>query len=126
MNKCTFLGRLGSDVELKPTSNEGRMIGRVSLAVDEGYGEKRRTNWFSLTAFHTTAENMAKYFRKGSRILVEARATERKWQGDDGQTHKKIEFIVDNFYFVDSKAEREEVPYTEPKITETPGEEIPF
>lgn len=125
MNKCIFLGRLGSDVEIKATSNEGRSIGRVSIAVDEGFGDKRRTNWFNLTAFHTTADNMAKFFRKGSKVLVEARASERTWQDSDGSTRRRVEFVVDNFHFVDAKRE-DPSPYTEPQIKETPDDDVPF
>lgn len=99
MNKCIFMGRLGSDVEIRSTQS-GKSVGKLSIAVDYGYGEHKKTVWVNLVAFGKTAENISRFFRKGNRILVETRMNVRSWDSDGGKKWM-TEFIVDNFYFVE-------------------------
>jgi len=103
MNHATLLGRITRDLEPKTTSTT--TILNFSLAVDRKYhkpGEEKEADFINCVAFKTTAENIAKYFHKGSRILVNGHIQTRKWE-KDGTKQTSTEIVVDEFDFIDAK-----------------------
>ena len=73
MNKTYLIGRLTKDPELKHTAN-GIASLRFTLAVNRtltsAKGEKT-ADFINCIAWRTQAENMAKFLKKGSQVLVE-------------------------------------------------------
>jgi single-strand DNA-binding protein len=67
--QCQVLGRLGRDVEIKPTQNGGN-IAFGSVAVDSGFGERKKTTWRKVKCFGKTAENFAKFGKKGMLVFA--------------------------------------------------------
>lgn len=105
MNVFIAYGRLSKDVELRYSSNQ-MAVGRFSLAINRQYqNQDKKTDFFNMVAFGTTAENIEKFFRKGSRIVVRCHAQQEKYTNKDGKKVNTIEFIVDSFSFVDTRAE---------------------
>lgn len=105
MNNCIMYGRLSKDVELRYSSNQ-MAVGRFSLAVNRQYQKQdKKTDFFNMVAFGTVAENIEKFFRKGSRIVVRCHAQQEEYTNKDGKKVNTIEFIVDSFSFVDTRAE---------------------
>lgn len=105
MNNCIMYGRLSKDVELIYSSNQ-MAVGRFSLAVNRQYQKQdKKTDFFNMVAFGTVAENIGKFFRKGSRIVVRCHAQQEEYTNKDGKKVNTIEFIVDSFSFVDTRAE---------------------
>ena len=105
MNNCIMYGRLSKDVELRYSSNR-MAVGRFSLAVNRQYQKQdKKTDFFNMVAFGTVAENIEKFFRKGSRIVVRCHAQQEEYTNKDGKKVNTIEFIVDSFSFVDTRAE---------------------
>lgn len=105
MNSCTFFGRLVRDVEIR-YSQSNIAVGRFSLAVNRSYqkGDKK-TDFLNMTAFGKTAENIEKFFRQGSRIVVQCHAQQEEYTKQDGAKVNTVGFIVDGFSFVDTRAE---------------------
>lgn len=56
-----------------------------------------------LVCWGKTAENMATYLGKGSRIAVEGRLQVRKWQGEDGKARSKMEVVAERVTFMESR-----------------------
>ena len=105
MNNCVMYGRLSKDVELRYSSNQ-MAVGRFSLAVNRQYQKQdKKTDFFNMVAFGTVAENIEKFFRKGSRIVVRCHAQQEEYTNKDGKKVNTIEFIVDSFSFVDTRSE---------------------
>ena len=105
MNNCVMYGRLSKDVELRYSSNR-MAVGRFSLAVNRQYQKQdKKTDFFNMVAFGTVAENIEKFFRKGSRIVVRCHAQQEEYTNKDEKKVNTIEFIVDSFSFVDTRAE---------------------
>ena len=105
MNNCVMYGRLSKDVELRYSSNQ-MAIGRFSLAVNRQYQKQdKKTDFFNMVAFGTVAENIEKFFRKGSRIVVRCHAQQEEYTNRDGNKVSTVGFIVDTFSFVDTMAE---------------------
>lgn len=86
LNKIQIIGRLGKDPATK-TSQKGVSVCRMSVATTDRYtvdDEKREeTQWHTVVAFGSLAENCAQYIRKGQLVYVEGsmRYRESEYQG---------------------------------------------
>lgn len=105
MNVFIAYGRICSDIELRYTANQ-MAVARFSIAVNRQYQKQdKKTDFFNMVAFGTVAENIGKFFRKGSRIVVRCHAQQEEYTNKDGKKVNTIEFIVDSFSFVDTRSE---------------------
>ena len=102
-NKVMLGGRITHDLELKQTP-QGMGILSFSIAVGRK-NDKDKTDFINLKAFGKVAENISKYFRKGSSIFVVGNIQTNSWQDQQGNKRYSTEVAVDEFYFVDSKNE---------------------
>ena len=105
MNVFIAYGRICSDIELRYTSNQ-MAVARFSIAVNRQYqNQDKKADFLNMTAFSKTAENIERFFRKGSRIVVRCHAQQEEYTNKDGQKVNTVGFIVDSFSFVDTRAE---------------------
>ena len=104
MNKTIFVGRTTKDIEVKYTQGSNPMaIGKFSIAVDSGYGDKKKTNFFNCTAFGKTAETFEKYVLKGTKICIECEANQNQYTDKNGNKINTVDFIVRSFEFCESR-----------------------
>jgi single stranded DNA-binding protein (ssb) len=104
MNKSYFTGRTTKDIEIRYTQGENQTaVGRFSLAVESGYKDKKRTDFFNMTAWGKTAETMEKYVPKGTKIIVECEARQNNYTDRNGNKVNTVDFTVLNFEFAESK-----------------------
>lgn len=102
MNKITLMGRLGADPEFRYAAS-GTEVVKFKIATDDGWGDRKETNWHSCVCFGKRAKVIGDYFRKGSRILLTGRVSYRKWEKDDGTSQWFTDVIVEDFEFVDKR-----------------------
>lgn len=69
MNKVILIGRLTKDIELKKTQTDKSVI-RFTLAIDKGFGDKKRTNFIECQAWENIADTIYKYVLKGDMVSV--------------------------------------------------------
>jgi single-strand DNA-binding protein len=102
VNQVTLMGYIGKDPEIKMTQG-GQQVASFSVATTESWvkdGKKEeKTEWHRCVAWGKTAENIAKFFKKGSGIFVQGKIQTRTWDGQDGQKHYATEIIVSSFQF---------------------------
>lgn len=130
MNSCNFTGRLTKDPELK-TTQSGKKYTMFCLAVD-GIKDKdgnKTADFVDFIAWNKSAEIIAQYARKGSKLGVSGRL-HTTIKEDNGEKRKYTEIIVNEFDLLDSKpkdqAEQpQEQPQEIPDQAETPSE-LPF
>ena len=106
MNKWTGIGRLTKDPELKMTQNQTNFCNFV-IAVDRRFKDangNRQADFIACVAWRATAEFVAKYFKKGSKIAVVGSIQTRTYEDQNGQKRLVTEVIVDEAEFVESKA----------------------
>lgn len=72
MNKLLLIGRLTKDAALRYTST-GESVADISLAVDDGYGENKKTVWFRCSLWGKRATSLEQYLTKGTMVYVEGR-----------------------------------------------------
>lgn len=110
LNKCSFIGRLGKDPEVR-FFPEGGAVANVSLACGDDYkkrdtGEKvEKTNWIPLVFRNRQAELVGEYLKKGSLIYVEGKFTTRKWQDNTGQDRYSTEIIAEQMQMLGSRGD---------------------
>ena len=112
-------------------------VANFSLATSESRKDKEsgekteKTEWHRCAAFGKTAEACKEHLSKGSRINVQGRLRQRKWE-KDGQPHSKIEVLVDRIDFLSGKkgagadAPGEAGTEAQAESGETGDEELPY
>lgn len=69
MNKVILTGRLTKDIDLKKTQT-GKSVISFTLAIDKGFGAKKRTNFIECQAWENIADTIYKYVLKGDMVSV--------------------------------------------------------
>lgn len=102
MNKVIIVGRLAQDPEVRYTQS-GIAVATFSVAVDNGYGENKRTDFIPVVAWRKLAEVCGNNLTKGRRVLVEGSLQIRSYETQDGQKRRVAEVVAQNIEFMDSK-----------------------
>ncbi len=108
INKVILVGNLGQQPELK-NFNNGTFVSNISLATssswtDKNSGERKEsTEWHKLVFMGKSAEILAQYCHKGSKLYIEGRLQTRKWQNQSGNEQYTTEIKVLDFQMLDSK-----------------------
>jgi single-strand DNA-binding protein len=106
INKAVLMGRLTRDPELRHTQNN-TPVTSFTLAVDRGKRSNapnaQTVDFIDIVAWQTTAEFVAKWFRKGLLVAVVGRIQSRKWTDKDGKSRTAIEVVADEVHFAESK-----------------------
>ena len=107
-NKVILGGRLTADPELKQTTT-GVAVVSFKIAVNRRYTGKdtqqQEADFFNITAWRSTAEFVARYFRKGSAICVVGSIQNRSYTDQQGQKRYITDIVADEVQFVDSRSE---------------------
>lgn len=108
MNKVILGGRITRDPELKQTQS-GIACLKFSIAVNRRVKKDDQNNqpmadFINCTAWRQNAENIAKFFKKGSCIMIVGNIQTGSYE-KDGVKRTTTDVMVDEFYFVDGKGE---------------------
>lgn len=124
MNKCYFLARTTRDFEIRYTQNN-TAVGRSAIAVDTGYGDNKKTNFFNVTAWGKTAESLEKYAPKGTKLLFECQAVQNQYTDKNDNKVNTVEFHILNFEFAESKSSSQQSETNNQKAADNSFIEIP-
>ncbi len=105
MNKVYLIGNLTRDPELSTTTS-GVSVCRLSIAVSRRFSNadgERETDFFNITAWRGTAENCAKFLKKGNKIAVSGSIQTRNYERADGTKGFAVDIIADEVEFLSSK-----------------------
>lgn len=87
INTITLSGTIGQNPELK-VAKSGKRFTSFTIANNTGYGENKKTNWFKIMAFNSTAEYIQRYGKKGDFVIVSGRLDKNEWTDRDNIVHK--------------------------------------
>ncbi|MGV3709979.1 MAG: single-stranded DNA-binding protein [Gemmatimonas sp.] len=102
LNKVTLIGNVGSDPEIRTTSNGGK-VASFSLATgrqwnDQSGQKQEKTEWHRCVIWNNRASTLAdvaeRYVKKGEKLYVEGEIEYRQYQDKDGQTRYITEIKV--------------------------------
>ena len=105
MNKAIIMGRLTRDPELR-TLQDNVSVCTVTVAVDRrsrAQNGERQADFIPVVFWRQTAEFVARYFTKGSRIAVVGRIQVRNYEDSAGQKRTATEIVAEEAHFADSK-----------------------
>lgn len=118
MNKAILMGNITREIELRNTPS-GAVVANFSIATNESV--KKGENWENLTTFHDivawgkNAENISRFFGKGSKILIEGNIRKRDWTDKNGVKRTITEILLERFEFVEKMSKKEDGQYSQPE-----------
>lgn len=139
MNQINFIGRVGGETELRHTP-AGKAVLELNLAVDDGWGENKKTIWLATTFWGQTAELAANTLAKGHRVGISGRLSVDEWTDKtSGEKRTKIKAVCESMTLIEKRegasqgqqqqqqrSERTAAPAAMPEADFGEEDEIPF
>lgn len=101
LNKVQIIGNITKDPELKALPT-GINVCSFSVATNETFtkdGQKvEKVEFHNIVCFGKTAENIAKYMKKGSQIYIEGKLQTRSWDAE-GKKMYRTEILANSVQF---------------------------
>lgn len=133
MNSVNIIGNMTGDIEIKQIS-DNFSVGKFSIGLNKKIKKNGeyvdKPQFFEVTAYNKTAENIAKFFGRGSKIGISGELDFESWENDKGK-QSKITIICHEFTFIDKKNDTGVKTPQKQKTNELPEiiieeQEIPF
>ena len=110
-NSVRLIGNLGSDPEVR-TLTSGKTVARFSLATSESYKNKQgekisETQWHNIVAWGNMAKIAEKVCKKGYRVAVDGKLTNRSYEDSTGNKRYISEVIADELMVVNGERKAE-------------------
>ncbi len=100
INRCTLVGRLAGDVDLRYTPS-GTAIAKFGLAVGGRPRDGQDTvSFFNIIVWGKMGENCSQFLSKGKQVCVDGRLEQRRWQAQDGSNRSTIEVVAERVQFL--------------------------
>lgn len=108
MNKVILLGNLVKDLEVTVTKND-KLVGKTTLAVNEGYGDNKKTTFVNLTIFGERCDKLQQYLLKGTGVMIDGKLDINNVQDKDGNWSTYVTIIVNDLQITKFVEANEEV-----------------
>ena len=96
------VGNLGKDPEIRSTGS-GKKVALFSLAVDQGYGDNKKTEWVNCLAWEKLAELTERFLKRGKTVALSGYLQTSSWEDkQSGQKRYKTEVVARDITFMDS------------------------
>ena len=100
LNHIVIMGRLTQEPELRYTSNQTPVVS-LTVAVERDYSgqeNERSVDYIDCIATRKTAENISKYFHKGTMAVVSGSLHIRDSTDRNGNRYRNVEISVFTIY----------------------------
>ena len=94
MNFVALVGRTTKDFSVFETKN-GMKVAKSTVAVDKGFGDKKKTSFIGITVFGKTAEFCDRYVKKGDAVELTGSIDTGSYKKSDGTTVYTTDILVD-------------------------------
>lgn len=123
LNHVVLIGRLtqdlGSDERSFGYVGNGQARANVSIAVNRSKknGDQwiEEVNFFNVTIWGKTAENLKPYLTKGKQICIEGHLKQDRWE-KDGQKQSRVTIVADNVQLLGGKGDNNQSTGGAPKF----------
>lgn len=103
MNSVNVIGRVGGEIELRYTPS-GKAVAEINLAVDDGWGENKKTVWLVVVIWGATAELAARSVNKGDRLGITGRLSQDEWEDkQNGKKQRKTKVTCEAMHLLQPK-----------------------
>jgi single-strand DNA-binding protein len=107
LNKVMLIGNLTRDPNLRYTP-KGTAVCSFGLATNRSWspadgGEKQeRVEFHNIVSWAKLAEICGQLLHKGDKVYLEGRLQTREWKGEDDQSKRTTEIVIDNMMLLRS------------------------
>lgn len=89
MNKVILCGNLTKDMDVniykgKTKKSNDTIVGRFTVAVNEGYGDNKKAIFIPVTIFNKMVENLEEYLIKGTKVNIVGKLDIKNEESEDG------------------------------------------
>jgi single-strand DNA-binding protein len=116
LNTVNIMGNLTRDPELKAIPG-GKSVCSLSIANNRIYTKNNErvteVSYFDVEVWGPIAENVNKYLKKGSGIIVEGRLKQDRWE-KEGKTQSRVRIVANNVHFMPKKTGGDESSAEQP------------
>ena len=112
LNQCSFIGRLGKEVELRPIGDSS--VANFTIACGWKSKDKEGVEWINVSAFGKLADICAQYLVKGSQVYVQGKMKTDKYT-KDGVERYSTKIVADNVQFLSKANVQNEAPQATPE-----------
>lgn len=95
MNKVIISGNLTKDMEVNVTKKDV-LVGKFTVAVQIGYGDNSKTQFYPVVLFGNRVESLQKYLLKGTKVLIEGQIDYNSIQNDDKEWKNYFQILVND------------------------------
>ena len=95
MNKVIISGNLTKDMEVNVTKKDF-LVGKFTVAVQMGYGDNSKTQFYPVVLFGNRVESLQKYLLKGAKVLIDGQIDYNSIQNDEGEWKNYFQIIVND------------------------------
>lgn len=110
INNVVLVGRLTKDPDMRYTK-DGTAVVTFTIAVNRNFTNSsgnREADFINCVIWRKSAENLAKFARKGSLVGITGRIQTRNYENQQGQRVYVTEVIADNFQMLESRIANEQ------------------
>jgi single-strand DNA-binding protein len=106
INRVVLIGRLTRDPELRALPS-GRSVCSLRIAcnssrLDADGDRHERPNYFDVSAYGVTADSVARFLRKGSRVGIDGKLDWREWETAEHERRQAVSVSADLVQFLDT------------------------
>lgn len=96
-NRIFISGRVVKDPELRMTAGKGTPVATTSIAVNDGYGENKKTYFIPIVVWGKQGESFANNVLKGQKVWVNGKLVIRDYEAKDGTKRYVTEVVADMY-----------------------------
>jgi len=123
-NNISFLGRIGSDPELRQVGEN--TVLDFSLVHDVGFGQNKKPFWIRTSLWNKRATALQPYLKKGDQIYVTGELSQREYTNKEGQEKTSIELKIVDLELVSNKGGENSPAPQSPAATAETESDAPF
>ena len=133
-NRVSIIGRTTREIGEKDFGyiSTGKAKLNLSIAVNEGYGEKKSVSYFDVIYWGKPAESIKAYITKGKQLAIDGRLKQDRWE-KDGNKYSRVYIIADSIQLLGGREDggQQSAPaqsaggFTEGESSDFP-EDLPF
>lgn len=119
-NSVQLIGFLGNNPETR-TFNDNKSVTRFTMATNESYRNEKgeritTTQWHNCVVWGKLGQTLQQMLSKGRQVAIQGKLTYREYKGEDGQSRRLTEIVVENFLAIESRQAKakEEAPAQAP------------
>lgn len=97
MNTIIIMGRLTKDSDLTFTAGKGTAKLRFTVAVDDGFGDNKKTYFIPVSSWGKSAEGLSAILIRGTQVVIKGKLRYEAYDDKDGNKRWSTEVVADLF-----------------------------